>query len=61
MPQMPTMTPAATAKLKEYLATWKTDVGSGETDMDFPTYLRTQYPDVYRTYLEMNGQGQQNQ
>lgn len=51
------MTPAATAKLKEYIATWKTDVGSGESNMDFPTYLRTQYPDAYREYLRLNGQG----
>lgn len=59
-PLSTTMTPAARAKLKEYESVWKTDVRTGETNMDFPTYLRTQYPDAYRVYLEMNALGKQN-
>lgn len=57
---LPPMTPAATAKLKEHIATYQTDFKTGETDMSFPDYLRTQYPDAYRAYLELNGQGKQN-
>lgn len=55
--QMPKLHPAATAALKEDLAAYRTDVGSGDTNMDFPTWLRTQRPERYQVYLKATGQG----
>lgn len=52
------MPPALVAALKEDIAAYRTDVGTGETDMDFETWLRTQRPERYRIYLEgIGGRG----
>jgi len=42
------MSPEAVAAMKEDLAAWKTDRGTGDTDMEFPLWLKTQRPDRYR-------------
>jgi len=51
------MSPEAVAAMKEDLAAWKTDRGTGDTDMEFPLWLKTQRPDRYRVYLQVTGQG----
>lgn len=56
-PQLPALPPAATAALKEDLAAYRTDVGTGETNMEFSNWLRTQRPERYRVYLQVTGQG----
>lgn len=48
------------AAMKEDIAAYRTDVGTGDTDMDFQTWLRTQRPDRYRTYMQGMGAGQQD-
>lgn len=61
MPQHPKlpagMSPVAVAAMKEDMAAHRTDIGTGDTDMDFPTWLRTQRPERYRVYLKVTGQG----
>lgn len=51
------MSPAAVAAMKEDLAAHRTDTGTGDTNMDFPTWLRASRPERYRVYLKVTGQG----
>lgn len=51
------MTPQATTAMKEDLAAYRTDIASGETDLEFSNWLRTQRPERYRVYLQVTGQG----
>lgn len=53
--QLPAMPPAVMAAMKEDVSAYRVDVGTGETDMDFETWLRTQRPQRYRIYLEGKG------
>jgi predicted DNA-binding protein (UPF0278 family) len=53
--KLPVMPPAVVAAMKEDIAAYRTDIGTGETNMDFETWLRTQRPERYRIYLEGTG------
>lgn len=60
MPSLPPMPPTVVAAMKEDLAAYRTDHGTGDTDMDFQTWLRTQRPERYRVYMQAMGQGKQD-
>lgn len=60
MPQLPSMPASVMAAMKEDLAAYRTDYGSGETDMDFQTWLRTQRPERYRVFMQGMGNGKQD-
>jgi len=53
--KLPAMPSAVVAAMKEDIAAYRTDIGTGETNMDFETWLRTQRPERYRIYLEGTG------
>jgi hypothetical protein len=52
---MPSLPAPVAAAMREDLAAWRADAGSGETDMDFETWLRSTRPQRYRVYLEGTG------
>ena len=54
---VPEFHPAVAAGMREDIAAYKTDRGSGETDMDFSNWLRTQRPERYRVFLKLTGAG----
>lgn len=45
------------AAMKEDLAAYRTDVGTGDTNLEFPQWLKTQRPERYPVYLKVTGQG----
>lgn len=53
--QLPAMPPATKAAMREDISAYRTDLGVGDTNMDFETWLRTQRPQRYRIYLEGKG------
>jgi len=55
--QVPDFHPAVMAGMKEDIAAYKTDKGSGETNMDFPTWLRATRPERYRVFQKLTGAG----
>lgn len=55
--KLPQLSPAAMAAMKEDLAAYRTDVGTGDTDLEFPQWLKTQRPERYPVYLKVTGQG----
>lgn len=58
--KLPPMPPSVVVAMKEDIAAYRTDFGTGDTTMDFPTWLRTQRPERYRVYLQGVGAGKQD-
>jgi len=51
--QLPAMHPTTKAAMREYLSRYRTDVGAGDTDLDFEGWLRSTAPDIYQKYRTM--------
>ena len=54
---LPDMSPGAIAAMKEDISAYKTDRASGESDMPFESWLKTQRPHRWEMYLKVTGQG----
>jgi len=55
--KVPDFHPAVAAGMREDIAAWKTDKGSGDTDMEFTSWLRATRPQRYQVYLKLTGAG----
>lgn len=51
-PAMPAAPPAAIAHFREHITKWKTDVGTGDTNMSFPEWLKFEMPQLYPEWLK---------
>ncbi len=50
---LPAMSAATLAAMKEDISAYKTDVGLGDTNLDFEGWLRAGRPQRYQTYRDL--------
>lgn len=49
--------PATVAAFREYMAQHRTETASGETNLQFPEWMKQAYPQQYPLWLKASGQG----